>query len=226
MVTKLVVASGKNAGRTISIKRNKLLIGRAEECDVRPLSEDVSRRHCQVVVGPADAWIEDLGSRNGTFVNGEKLAGKTRLTDGDLIRVGSLELKVSCTDPAAKAGTEDDVSRWLMTDERPAGIFDTTRTLSDADGAAAARTQIAPAAAEDPSSSGVLDSSIHAGGTTAGDAGSGVTSASGISSSSIHLEALKAGKGKPGTLPQQQSKKADSSRDAAAEALKKFFDNR
>ena len=51
MVTKLVVASGKNAGRTIAIKRNRLLIGRAEECDVRPLSEDVSRRHCEVVVG-------------------------------------------------------------------------------------------------------------------------------------------------------------------------------
>ncbi|MBM4021042.1 MAG: FHA domain-containing protein, partial [Planctomycetes bacterium] len=96
MITKLIVASGKSAGRSIAIKRTKLLIGRAEECDVRPLSEEVSRRHCAVVVGPADVWIEDLGSRNGTFVNGTQIQGRTKLADGDMIRVGSLELRVSC----------------------------------------------------------------------------------------------------------------------------------
>jgi len=229
MVTKLVVASGKSAGRTIAIKRNRLLIGRAEECDVRPLSEDVSRRHCEVLVGPADAWIQDLGSRNGTFVNGVKIVEKTKLADGDLIRVGALELKVSCTDPAAKAGSEDDVSRWLMADEQPAGMFDTTRTVPVSPDASSSRTRIVAPAGDDSSSSGVLDSSIHAGGTDNGSgipSPSGISSTSGISSSSIHLDALKAGRGKPGTLPQQQKKAADSSRDAAAEALKKFFDNR
>jgi len=224
MITKLVVASGKSAGRTIAIKRNKLLIGRAEECDVRPLSEDVSRRHCEIVVGPADTWIQDLGSRNGTYVNGTRIAEKLRLSDGDIVRVGALELKVSCVDPAAKAGTDDDVSRWLMADEQPAGMFDTTRTLSEE---AAAKTRIA--AGDDASSSSILDSNIHAG-APAGESASGISGsaagASGISTSSIHLDALKAGKGKPGSLPQQQKKAADSSRDAAAEALKKFFDTR
>ena len=239
MVIKLVVASGKSAGRAISIKRNRLLIGRAEECDVRPLSEDVSRRHCEVLVGPAEAWIQDLGSRNGSFVNGARITEKTRLKDGDIIRVGALELKVSCTDPAAKAGSEDDVSRWLMTDDRPAGIFDTTRQLGGT-----------PAGADDASTSGVHDSSIHADADGGADlsstmglsavsgitspanagsgAGSGISGGSGASASSLQLEALKAGRGKPGSLPQhqQQQKKPDSSRDAAAEALKKFFDNR
>ena len=219
MVTKLVVASGKSAGRTISIKRNRLLIGRAEECDVRPLSEDVSRRHCEVLVGPADAWIQDLGSRNGTFVNGEKITGKTRLADGDMIRVGALELKVSCTEPAAKAGTEEDVSRWLMADDRPAGMFDTTRTLPGAAAAdAASRTQVLPAGAEAAETSGILDTGLPA--------DESATGTSGISSSSTHLEALKADRGKPGSLPQQPGRKSDSSRDAAAEALKKFFDTR
>ena len=40
MIAKLVIASGKRAGRAISMKRDKLLIGRAEECDFRPLSEE------------------------------------------------------------------------------------------------------------------------------------------------------------------------------------------
>lgn len=221
MVTKLVVASGKNAGRTIAIKRNRLLIGRAEECDVRPLSEDVSRRHCEVVVGPTDAFIQDLGSRNGTFVNGVKIAERTKLADGDLIRVGVLELKVSCTDPAAKAGTEDDVSRWLLADDKPAGMFDTTRTLASRD-AAAAPTLLEPAADDAPAA--VSDSNVHATVPAAGDSGSGLTP--GPDSSATHLEALKAGRGKPGTLPAKEKKAADSSRDAAAEALKKFFDNR
>jgi pSer/pThr/pTyr-binding forkhead associated (FHA) protein len=129
MIAKLIVASGKSAGRSIAIKRNRLLIGRAEECDVRPLSEDVSRRHCEVIVGPAEVWVADLGSRNGTFVNGQRISEKTKVVDGDIVRVGALELKVSCVDPAAKAGTEDDVSRWLVADEKPAGMFDTTQTM-------------------------------------------------------------------------------------------------
>jgi predicted component of type VI protein secretion system len=225
MITKLVVASGKSAGRTISIKRNKLLIGRAEECDVRPLSEDVSRRHCEVVVGPAETWIQDLGSRNGTFVNGVRIAEKVRLSDGDMVRVGALELKVSCTDPAAKAGSDDDVSRWLMADDKPAGMFDTTRSLPQAASpdAASSRTRIGMADADDSSPGGA---SIHAGDEPGPGEESTSGVGSGVSSSSIHVEALKAGRGKPGLLPQQPKKAADSSRDAAAEALKKFFDNR
>ncbi len=234
MVTKLVVASGKSAGRTIAIKRNRLRIGRAEDCDIRPLSEDVSRRHCEIVVGPADAWIQDLGSRNGTFVNGAKIEGKTKLADGDLIRVGALELKVSCTDPAAKAGSEDDVSRWLMADDQPAGMFDTTRTVPDS-GATAVRSSVAspaPAEASDANDSDIHSVTADASGSGASSSVSGISGVSGaadsssVSTSSIQMEAIKAGLGKPGTLPQQQKKQADSSRDAAAEALKKFFNNR
>jgi pSer/pThr/pTyr-binding forkhead associated (FHA) protein len=223
MITKLVVASGKSAGRSISIKRNKLLIGRSEECDVRPLSEDVSRRHCAVHVGPVEVWVEDLGSRNGTFVNGTKIAGKTRVSDGDIIRVGALELKVSCSDPAAKAGTEDDVSRWLMADEKPAGMFDTTQPLpgakaaSSGEGSGNLRVAGSSPAADD-SSSGSFVSGIHSVPAAAG--GSHATA------SVSAIEALKTANAKPGGMPQAAKKGADSSRDAAAEALKKFFEKR
>jgi pSer/pThr/pTyr-binding forkhead associated (FHA) protein len=204
MVTKLIVASGKSAGRSIAIKRNKLLIGRAEECDVRPLSEEVSRRHCAVIVGPADVWVQDLGSRNGTFVNGERIEAKTKLSDGDLIRVGSLELKVSCSAPAAKKeGAEDDVSRWLMDDE--AGTADTTRTL--------------PAATSDSNDGSFIGGMM----TNATEPADAPEPASASSSSLTELKELKA---KPGTLPAAAAKKSDSSRDAAADALKKFFDRK
>lgn len=214
MQPKLIVASGKSAGRAIAIKRSTLLIGRAEECDVRPLSEDVSRRHCAIHVGPADVWAEDLGSRNGTFVNGVKITAKTKLADGDLVRVGALELKVSCAKPVAE-GAEDDVSKWLMADDAPAGMFDTTQTL---------RVPGSPA----PDDSSAIDSSnIHASPPTE-VTGSGI-SQSGISSkssSNLAIEAVKESQAKPGILPAAAKKSADSSRDAAAEALRKFFNNR
>ena len=215
MITKLIVASGKSAGRVITVKRNRLLIGRAEECDIRPLSEDVSRKHCAVIVGPAAVWVEDLGSRNGTYVDGTRITAKTQVADGAIIRVGSLELKVSCVDAAAKAGSDDDVSRWLMTDDQPAGMFDTTQTLPAAPAAEADSSPASPAAA---------------GGSAArpepAEARADETQA-GRSSSSLAIEAIKAGRtAKPGTLPMQAKKGTDSSRDAAAEALKKFFENR
>jgi pSer/pThr/pTyr-binding forkhead associated (FHA) protein len=214
MLTKLIIASGKSAGRAISIKRSKLLIGRAEECDIRPLSEEVSRRHCAVHAGPADVWVEDLGSRNGTFVNGVRIKEKTKVATGDLIRVGSLELKVSCSAPAAAAGSEEDVSRWLMTDEEPAGMFDTTqsvRTVAVADPAA----DSSSIHAENPMAS-------SGSGVTAGGAGSGISK----SSSALAIEAVKESKTKPGMLPQQPKQGTDTSRDAAAEALKKLFGGR
>ena len=89
MIAKLVIASGKRAGRAISMKRDKLLIGRAEECDLRPLSEEVSRKHCAIIKRDEVLWAEDLRSRNGTFVNGLQLSEPKQLADGDLVRVGS-----------------------------------------------------------------------------------------------------------------------------------------
>ena len=225
MIVKMIVASGKSAGRSIAIKRNKLLIGRAEQCDVRPLSEEVSRRHCAITVGPAEVWVEDLGSRNGTFVNGTKITERTKVVDGDIVRVASLELKVSCTAPTPQAaGSEDDVSRWLMADDQPAGMSDTTRSLTAAtDDSADSSSSSIHAAAPQPTSA---DSSVD------GSLVSGIDAAakdeSGSGSSRSALEALKAaGNSKPSGLPQGVKKAAaDSSRDAAADALKKFFDRK
>jgi len=244
MITKLIVATGKSAGRSIAIKKNTLLIGRAEECDVRPLSEDVSRRHAAVHVGPADVWVEDLGSRNGTFVNGTRITAKTKVVSGDLLRVGALELTVSCSEPVPSGGGDQDVSKWLMADESPAGMFDTTRSLR------ATSTSPAEAVPDDADSS-----SIHSAAHPAGDvngsmvsgiSGGGSTTASGSttskasgsattigqagaaakSDSAIAVDALKENNAKPGSLPASAQKGTVNSRDAAAEALKKFFGNR
>jgi pSer/pThr/pTyr-binding forkhead associated (FHA) protein len=63
-------------------------IGRDADTGVRLESPRVSRRHARVVVRGARATLEDLGSKNGTFIGGERLDGPRELTPGDTIRIG------------------------------------------------------------------------------------------------------------------------------------------
>jgi len=223
MIVKLIVVSGKSAGRSIAVKRSKFLIGRADECDIRPLSEEVSRRHCAIIVGPESVFVEDLGSRNGTFVNGERIAERTQVTDGDAVRVGSLELRVSCTRQAA-AGSDDDVSKWLMNEADAGDTTTTTRTLAAHDprpgGAAAGGGDDDTIAV---SGTGSVTGATH--GERAAAPGTPATRGDSTTVRTGAAEAAKASRAAPAGLPQQQSK-ADSSKDAAAEALKKFFDSR
>ena len=223
MVAKLIVASGKSAGRSITLKHGKLLIGRAEECGIRPLGEEVSRRHCAVVEDAGSVTVEDLKSRNGTYVNGVKISAKVTVADGDIVRVGPLELKVSCAAPAAAAPAAaaplDEVSRWLMADDEPAGMFDTTRTISAAEVAAA----VSQSADQDGDASSV--SSVPVGAETVMAAGDSSSVSSAAASSGI--DALIAARAHPGSLPPEaKGSKTNNSKDAAAEALKKFFGKR
>ena len=68
------------------------VIGRDRDCAVGVDSHTVSRRHATVVVADGTATIEDLGSKNGTSVNGQGIQGPVTLSEGDEIRVGSVSL--------------------------------------------------------------------------------------------------------------------------------------
>lgn len=68
-------------------------IGRGGFCDI-PLNDPlVSEKHARVVYSNGSFWIEDLGSRNGTFVNGHRIDRKSVLRDGYLVRMGSSMLR-------------------------------------------------------------------------------------------------------------------------------------
>lgn len=71
----LKVVSGKHAGQKLRIPTPKFLIGRGEECHLRPNSDLVSRHHCILFVGDSGAAVRDLNSRNGTYVNDERISG-------------------------------------------------------------------------------------------------------------------------------------------------------
>jgi predicted component of type VI protein secretion system len=74
----------------------EFLIGRADDCDVRLIDKSVSRHHCAIAVDIAARAIRvrDMESRNGTFVNDERLPGMCTLQDGDRLTVGHVPLTI------------------------------------------------------------------------------------------------------------------------------------
>lgn len=87
----LLMTTGARAGTHFLLKEGPLSrIGRGLECDV-VLSDPLSSRvHATVVCESGEWWVRDDGSRNGTFVNGQKV-DEARLTEGDLLKIGSSE---------------------------------------------------------------------------------------------------------------------------------------
>ena len=79
-------------GRRTGLGEGASVIGRAADAAVRVDSLDVSRHHARIVVAAGAATLEDLGSKNGTRLNGRPIAAATELRDGDRIEVGPAEL--------------------------------------------------------------------------------------------------------------------------------------
>ena len=76
----------------VSLPPGEHIIGRAQAAAVRINSTRVSRQHARILVSPEGAQIEDLGSRNGTYVRGRKISALTALADGDEILIGHVRI--------------------------------------------------------------------------------------------------------------------------------------
>jgi hypothetical protein len=84
-VTHVLVVDGPGTRHELSTGRN--VIGRGTEADIRLPDTGVSRKHVDVVLDGGTATVEDLGSTNGTLVNGRRVS-RQALVDGDVIRIG------------------------------------------------------------------------------------------------------------------------------------------
>lgn len=225
MQVQLRVETGGQTGKLISITKDKFLIGRSDECHLRPKSESVSRRHCAIVQKEGRILLIDLKSRNGTIVNDKKLDPSRAkvLKDGDKIRVGKLaftavietgiantkkpvvkDVKDAADRTASNTGDsryeEVDVSSWLEEADQ----------FERRDGDPITRQFQIDAADEASSDSTALE--IKAEDETNADQSA---------------DKKQREKKPPGKLP-PQSKKASTgnSKDAATETLRKFFSGR
>lgn len=93
---KLTVISGPDAGRTFLLQPGKQVLGRQPTCDFILTDEQVSRRHCQLEDNHDRVMLTDLGSRNGTLLNGQRVE-RAFIKPGDRLQVGrtTLELQES-----------------------------------------------------------------------------------------------------------------------------------
>jgi pSer/pThr/pTyr-binding forkhead associated (FHA) protein len=76
----------------LEVPMGQFLIGRTPECQLSLDDPLVSRRHAILVIQPDGVFVQDLGSRNGVFINGARAELRTRVGEGDMIRIGTQEL--------------------------------------------------------------------------------------------------------------------------------------
>lgn len=120
MKVSLVVVKGKPEGMEIPLKAARFVIGREPGCQLRPGSDLVSKQHCVFTIDGESLTIEDLGSTNGTFLNGTRLSKVETVRDCDLVKVGPLTfaVKIASAKPASAPSlkAESDESGDLFDD--------------------------------------------------------------------------------------------------------------
>ncbi|HVX14534.1 MAG TPA: FHA domain-containing protein [Pirellulales bacterium] len=99
----LRVSGGRNAGQEISIRNRRFLIGRADDCQLRANSTQISRYHCAILVEEDGIWVRDYGSRNGTLVGETRVTERRQLANGDQLQVGPLRFEVVIENEPASA---------------------------------------------------------------------------------------------------------------------------
>src|SRR5439155_19076584 len=102
---RLEIREGAAAGTTIEVGEGRFTVGREEGCDL-VLADDpeASRRHAYLTALPdGRCEVGDLGSRNGTYVNGQRLSGPVALSGGEEVRIGQTVLAALAPEPAGEA---------------------------------------------------------------------------------------------------------------------------
>ena len=90
-VFKLTIINGPNSGQIFHLSKTETILGRDESVDIVFSESPISRRHARITLRDGCHWIEDLGSSNGTFVNGNRLqGGAVALSNKDLIQLGQI----------------------------------------------------------------------------------------------------------------------------------------
>ena len=94
MVVNLVLFKKDGSQKSFSLPSNITIVGRRHDCDLCIPLMRISRRHCQLNQNKDTLKIRDLGSRNGTYLNDEKIDGEILVQAGDYLRVGHLTFQI------------------------------------------------------------------------------------------------------------------------------------
>lgn len=115
MTWKIVGISEPITGQTLVIDRD-MVIGRHQQADIVLQASHISRRHAALVLKDTQLWIQDLGSSNGTFVNGQKVA-EQQLNPADEIHFESIRFKVEQDEVAPVNDVPSNLVKEVPSDE-------------------------------------------------------------------------------------------------------------
>ena len=96
-------------GRRLPLRLGENVLGREPEDGINLDSPTVSRRHARILISAGGATLEDLDSKNGTFLKGQRVAGAVPLANGNEIRVGSVVLRFRMSSPRGLTSTWTEV---------------------------------------------------------------------------------------------------------------------
>ena len=140
----LQIESGKHRGKRVRVPEEGVVVGRGEEAGLRIASGEISREHCRLQPDGVALVVTDLGSSNGTLVNGTPIAEPTECRPGDRITIGPVAFSVAGPAKARKKppapnvrkaskpdrATDDEIDQWLSEDvPEPAGAAEDTHIL-------------------------------------------------------------------------------------------------
>ncbi len=121
---RLVMRSGPSVGKEYPLDKNELFIGRDLSNDIVINDPEISRRHSRLFMQGNTFAIEDLGSTNGTFVNGQRLMGPNMLRPGDVITFGErMSLVFESADFDQDATVVNPASRPTYGNQGPAQVY-------------------------------------------------------------------------------------------------------
>ncbi len=175
----LTVEEGEHLGLRVVIDTDSFLIGRGEECNLVLNDRAVSRQHARILRDHGQFFIEDLESKNGTWVNGEQLLGSRPLTDGCKIQLSmTVRMAYSESDATVEMPFETFMLRGRLTLNRDARRvfvgqqevipplslpqYRLLQLLVDAHGAVCTREQVVEAVWPEAAGEGVSEQAIDA----------------------------------------------------------------
>ena len=118
----LRILLGRERSRVYALEGGSYVVGRGEGSDLVVASDIVSRRHASIVVGATDVRVTNLGSSNGTYINGSRVLGEGVAVEGDILLVGDVAMRLhgtkvptlSALRPDAEPGTSTNLSGNLL----------------------------------------------------------------------------------------------------------------
>jgi len=216
MEVTLKVLVGPNVGRELPVAGPKFLVGRAEDCALRPRSELISRHHCVLLIEEGLVTVRDFGSKNGTLVNDKRVRGEIELKNGDKLTIGPLEFEV-CLRVAVASKKRPKVDSIKEAASRTAEASVSADELEDV-GEWIKEGEEAPAKAD--------TRRLKFNETEEIDLKNSETQVGPLQIPQVPAPHTKPDKKQPGKLPQTPSSASKDSGQAASDVLNKFFKRR